>query len=52
MRRVEATITDERLEIGLHVVDGESAELEIFAAEERVGLLSAGLEREVGFRVV
>ena len=48
VRRVEATITDERLEIGLHVVDGESAELEIFAAEERVGLLSASLEREVG----
>ncbi|MEZ5244906.1 MAG: Ppx/GppA phosphatase family protein [Acidimicrobiales bacterium] len=50
VERTGVTISDTRLDIELHVADGESAELEVFAAEERSGLLSTSLEREVRFR--
>ena len=50
VERVRVTITDTRVDVELQVSEGESAELEIFAAEERAGLLSASLGREIRFR--
>ena len=50
VERARVTITDTRVDVELQVSESESAELEIFAAEERAGLLSASLGREIRFR--
>lgn len=47
-----AEITDDRVKIVLSVRSGESAELEVFAAEERVPLLARSLDRDIGFELV
>jgi exopolyphosphatase/guanosine-5'-triphosphate,3'-diphosphate pyrophosphatase len=47
---VSATIADERIDVDLQLRSGEDADLEVFTAEERAGLLAASLAREVCFR--
>ena len=49
VERVTATITDARVDIQLHLRGGEDADLEIFTAEERAGLLAASLGRDIVF---
>jgi exopolyphosphatase/guanosine-5'-triphosphate,3'-diphosphate pyrophosphatase len=50
VERTRVTISGKRVDVELGVIEGEGAELEIFAAQERAGLLSASLGREIRFR--
>lgn len=49
---VTATITAERVDVELQLRAGVDADLEVFTAEERAGLLATSLEREIRFRTV
>lgn len=46
---VTTEIGDTRVDIGLQLDDGTTADLEVFTAEERAGLLAGSLGREIRF---
>jgi exopolyphosphatase/guanosine-5'-triphosphate,3'-diphosphate pyrophosphatase len=52
VQEVDVDIAEASVEIALQVAPDAGADLEVFAAEERAGLLALALEREIGFRVV
>ena len=49
VEKSRVAIADDRIDIELQVSAGESADLEVFTAEERSGLLAASLGREIRF---